>query len=172
MEHEEIKALLEKYWVAETTLEEEKRIAAYFRGGEVEPAMEPYRAFFDYIEEEAAVVAPEGFEERMLERLGAGRVGVLRRIQFGYAAAAAIMVCVASVFLVVQLSQGRMEIPRSGGRGAVAEIKDTYDDPEKAFAAVQRALMMASEHMNEGEKITRKNMHRLNNNFNVYEQLK
>jgi hypothetical protein len=157
MEHEEIKTLLEKYWAAETTLEEEKRIAAYFRGGEVDPALEAYRAFFDYIVEEAAVVAPEGFEERMLERLGAGVT--VRRLRVGYAAAAAIMVFVASVALVVRMSGER-------------EIKDTYDDPEKALAAVQRALMIASEHINEGEKITQKNMHRLNNNFNAYEQLK
>lgn len=159
MEHEEIKALLEKYWAAETTLEEEKRIAAYFRGREVDPALEPYRAFFDYIEEEGAVVAPEGFEERMLDRLGVGRERVLRRLRVGYAAAAAIAVCIISIFLVV----------RSSGGG---EIKDTYDDPEKAFAAVQHALMVASEHMNQGEKLTEKNMNRLNNNFNAYEQLK
>jgi hypothetical protein len=159
MEHEEIKALLEKYWAAETTVEEEKKIAAYFGEGEVDPALEPYRAFFDYIEEEAAVVAPDGFEERMLERLGTGQGNVVRRLRFGYTAAAAVMVCLVSVALVVKMS----------GRD---EIKDTYDDPEKAFAAVQRALMVASEHMNQGEKMTEKNMNRLNNNFNAYEQLK
>ncbi|WP_431210515.1 hypothetical protein ACQ86N_31615 [Puia sp. P3] len=158
MENEEIRVLLEKYWAAETTLDEEKRIADYFRGGEVDPSLEPYRAFFDYIGEEAAVVAPEGFEERMLERL-TERGPVVRRIKFGYAAAAAITVCIISVFLVVKQS----------GAG---EITDTYDDPEKAFAAVQRALLVASSRMNEGEKITQKNMHRLNNNFNAYEQLK
>jgi hypothetical protein len=157
MENEEIKILLEKYWAAETTLDEEKRIAGYFRRGEVDPALEPYRAFFDYIGEEAAVVAPEGFEQRMLARLDRGPV--VRGMRIGYAAAAAIMVCIISVFLVV----------RQSGAG---EVTDTYDDPEKAFAAVQRALMVASAHMNEGEKITQKNMHRLNNNFNAYEQLK
>jgi hypothetical protein len=159
MEHEEIKALLEKYWAAETTVEEEKRIVAYFQGGEVDPGLEPYRAFFDYIREEAAVVVPEGFEERMLERLGAGQGAVVRRLGVGYAAAAAIVVCIISLFLVVKTSGGD-------------EIKDTYDDPEKALAAVQRALMVASEHMNQGEKMTEKNMNRLNNNFNAYEQLK
>jgi len=159
MEHEEIKALLEKYWAAETTLEEEKRIAAYFQRGEVDPVLEPYRAFFDYIEEETTVVAPEGFEERMLERLGAGKGNVVRQLRVGYAAAAAILVCIISLFLVVKTSGGD-------------EIIDTYDDPEKALAAVQRALMVASKHMNEGEKMTEKNMNRLNNNFNAYEQLK
>jgi len=88
-----------------------------------------------------------------------GRAPVVRSMRIGYAAAAAIVVSIISVFLVVK---------QSGG----GEIKDTYDDPEKAFAAVQRALLVASEHMKEGENITQKNMHRLNNNFNVYEQLK
>ncbi len=46
----DIEALLDKYFDAETSLEEEKILKAYFRSGEVEPHLESYRplfAFFD-----------------------------------------------------------------------------------------------------------------------------
>jgi len=77
-------------------------------------------------------------------------------------------VCVV-FFLVVRLSRDRAgEAPRitSGiNPQAAVAIKDTYDDPEKALAAVRHALLIASTHMNEGKNITQKNMYRLNNSW-------
>ncbi|HXO76989.1 MAG TPA: hypothetical protein VN824_17160 [Puia sp.] len=157
-----IRRLLEKYFLAETTLEEENVIAEYFRSGEVDPELMQYAAFFEYIEEEKQVSPGKDLEKRILERVGLAEAPV-RRIKFGYAAAAAMLLCVCSLFLVVQLSGDKVkvsEVPQ-----AAAVIKDTYDDPEKALAAVRRALLVASTHMNEGKNITQKNMSRLNNSW-------
>lgn len=152
--------LLEKYWLAETTLEEEKALAEYFGGGEVATEHLPYRPFFDYIDEERQVSPGEDFEKRILERVGLGPATV-RKIRFGYAAAAAMLLCVCSLFLVVRLSRDQVdEMPR-----AAVAVKDTYDDPEKALAAVRRALLVASAHMNEGKNITQKNMYRLHSSW-------
>jgi len=191
----EIRRLLEKYWLAETTLEEERVLADYFKGGDVDAELLSYAAFFEYIDEEKQVSPGEGFEERILERVGLepaaaqgggrhgmGKVPVLapvRRLRFGYAAAAAVLLCVCSLFLVVRLSRDRVDevkMAASGGVGrpgkggaaggvVTATIKDTYDDPEKALAAVRRALLVASVHMNKGKNITQKNMYRLNNSW-------
>lgn len=165
-----IRALLEKYWQAETTVEEEKVITDYFRGKDVDPELAQYAPFFDYIEEEKQVAPGEDFEARILERvglaegreMGAGRRTLVRRLNFGYVAAAALVLCVCSLFLVVRL------VKTDGiddGVIAVTSIKDTYDDPEQALAAVRRALLVASAHMNEGKSITQKNMYRLNNSW-------
>ena len=173
----EIKRLLEKYFLAETTLEEEKVLADYFRAGEVDAELLQYAPFFEYIEEEKQVSPGEDFEERILARLGLAHgmgsvaaaaeeesvpvLAPVRRLRFGYATAAAVLLCVCSLFLVVRLSRDRVdEVPR-----AAVAIKDTYDDPEKALAAVRRALLVASVHMNEGKNITQKNMYRLNNSW-------
>jgi len=153
----EIKLLLEKYFLAETTLEEERVVADYFRSGEVDTELLQYAPFFEYIDEEKQVSPGEDLEERILERVGL--VAPVRRLRFGYAAAAAVLLCVSSLFLVVQLSN------RSGDEVKVATIKDTYDDPEKALEAVRHALLVASTHMNEGKNITQKNMNRLNNSW-------
>src|SRR5260221_13166972 len=66
----DIKALLEKYWRAETTLEEEKGIADYFRGKDVDAELAPYRSFFDYVEEEKQIRPSEDFEARILAHVG------------------------------------------------------------------------------------------------------
>jgi hypothetical protein len=173
MEHEPIKALLEKYWLAETTVEEEKTIADYFRGGDIDPVLEPYRPFFDYIEEESQVSPSPDLETRILAAVQPVRS--LWGLKTGYAAAAAVILCVSSLFLALQLSRD----PETPGTPQVAQtpattaptqiaqttIKDTYDDPEKALAAVRRALLVASTAMNEGKGITEKNMHRLNTSW-------
>jgi len=57
MEHTIIKALLEKYWLAETTVGEERTLAAYFRGPDVDPGLEPFRDLFAYFAEEAGLEA-------------------------------------------------------------------------------------------------------------------
>ncbi|MBS1663493.1 MAG: hypothetical protein JST68_20795 [Bacteroidetes bacterium] len=153
MEHERIKLLLEKYWAAETSLEEEGEIALYFREGDVAPELEGFRAFFDYIEEENRVSIGDDFEKKILERLSP-----VRRFNFGLvAAAAALLICVSSLFLVVEKPAPPVV--------AIVEVRDTYDDPEKALAAVRKALLVASRHMNEGAGITEKNMDRLNNSW-------
>jgi len=172
MEHEKIKALLEKYWLTETTVEEEKVIADYFRGTDIDPALEPYRPFFGYIEEESQVAPSPDFEARILASVQP--IKPLWGTKIGYAAAAAVLMCVSSLFLVVQMSQspetpggqGKPQIeggPQMAGRPAV--MVDTYDDPEKALAAVRKALLTASTAMNEGKGITQKNMHRLNTSW-------
>jgi hypothetical protein len=191
----EIRRLLERYFLAETTLEEEKVLADYFKGEDVDAEFLPYAAFFEYIDEEKQVSPAEGFEERILARVGLepataqGGGGLVmegvpilapvRRLRFGYAAAAAMLLCVSSLFLVVRLSRDRVDevkVAASGGVGTpgkvgtpdgvvTATIKDTYDDPEKALAAVRHALLVASVHMNEGKNITQKNMYRLNNSW-------
>jgi hypothetical protein len=161
----EIKRLLEKYWLAETTLEEEKVLADYFRSGEVDVELLQYAPFFEYIDEEKQVSPGEDFEERILESVGLA--APVRRLRFGYAAAAAVLLCVSSLFLVVQLSSrsgDEVKVAASGGVVS-ATMKDTYDDPEKALEAVRHALLVASTHMNEGKNITQKNMYRLNNSW-------
>lgn len=148
----EIKDLLEKFWLAETTLEEEARLAEYFHSGEVAPELEQYRAFFDYVEEEKAVKPSVDLEARILEKIDFHAAPVRPLWKMGYSVAAAVMVAVVSVFLVVRMG-GEPKRERVKEVVKVKEIKDTYDDPEKALAAVKRALLVASVHMNEGKKI-------------------
>lgn len=212
MEQAMIAALLEKYWLAETSVEEEEQLAAYFRQPVVAPELEPFRHVFVYFASEALVVPDDDLGDRILERIAkleqggerpaAGSEGPgslpaagmrplrnaesmpVRRLsaRWGWAAAAAIVLGV-GVYLAVAPSggsrafdgagDGRAALSKQGGgttalsgRGAgVKEVKDTYDDPKLALAALQKALLAVSTKMNRGKKITQAQIGRMSESW-------
>lgn len=178
MEHTAVKALLEKYFLAETTVEEEKALAAYFRGPDIDPGLEPFRELFAYFEEEAKITPGEDFESRILERIHRETAApatsipaarpVIRWWNPAYAAAAAVILSI-GLFLMYQPSRTAgsatgpdvaVENPSIPAQPGVA-ITDTYDDPQQALAAVRHALLVASTRMNQGKNIAQKNVSRL-----------
>jgi len=132
MERQRIAALLEKYWQAETTVEEERELAEYFRGSGVPPEWESYREIFSFFEQEAQVQPGEHLEERIMQRISPRP----QQRTAWWAAAAAIL-------LVTTLIQLFQPAPK-------AAVADTYDDPQQALAAVRKALFTVSKKMNEG----------------------
>jgi hypothetical protein len=192
MEQAEIKALLERYWRAETSLEEEQRLADYFLLAETDPELRPLQNLFQWREEEAQVKAPGDFDIRMLQRISAevpeARISAEVPVSTGklvysirFAAAAAIILCIGLSFLVVLTAPQKDRDPgtavatvvpgRDAANGEAVALrsgqvmKDTYSDPRQAFAAVRHALLMASARINEGQRITQKNITRLHNSW-------
>jgi len=149
MEKAIIIALLEKYWRAETTLEEERQLADYFKTAGSDADLEPYNALFAYFEEESRITPSPDLEARILRSITPVR-------HFGWsmmAAAAAILVVVGSLFL---LNGGRGAGPEESRAVTADVVRDTYDNPEQALSAVRHALLIASNHLNEGKQIINK----------------
>lgn len=178
MEQEKIKELLEKYWAAETTLEEERILAEYFRQTEVPAGLEAMQGVFAWRDDEAGVKVGADFDRRLLRRIGemerggvesrvermegAGSKGI--RLMFRFAAAAAIILCLGIGLLVPVMSPG----PRQSSvvaKKTATTITDTYSDPQQALAAVRQALLVASVRINEGKHITQKNITRFHNSW-------
>lgn len=188
MEQQTIAALLEKYWLAETTVEEEKILAAYFRQSEIAPEWESCRQLFAYYEEEAKVVPGEDLGNRIMERIrelegGPGIVRQLRhRLKWSYAAAAIVILGVSLFLMYPALTrndqpqgvvgsgkslQGLISDTDTGVRaGNGASVSDTYEDPQQALAAIQKALLTVSVKMNQGKHLTQQHMDRLNDSWN------
>ena len=187
MDHETIMRLLDRYWLAETSVEEEKALAAYFRGPDIDPRLEPFRDLFAYFEEEAQVTPGKDFESRILERIlreeaaataiqdphtsqallrsaASSRVFSTRSwLNTSYAAAAAVILAIGA-YLMYQPApsvSGPGTATAAAANPAASAIKDTYDDPQQALAAIRHALLTASVRMNQGKDITKKNMDRL-----------
>jgi hypothetical protein len=182
MEQAKIRALLEKYWQAETTVEEEKVLAEYLGQPEIPADLEPVRGFFAWREEEAELKPGADFDRRMLRRIaemehagGSGERGrvdereldkVVERMRgkvvpgfaVRFAAAAAIILCLGIGLLIPAISPGP-------GVEVGGPVQDTYTDPNQALAAVRRALLVASVRMNEGKHITQKNITRLHDSW-------
>jgi hypothetical protein len=187
MEQAEIKALLDKYWQAEASLEEERQLADYFRRPEIDPALEPLRSLFDWRAEEAELTPGEDFDRRMLERIGHHDASIgqsrmptvpvrpLRLPSIGFAAAAAVLLCICISFLLTVSGPGptparnvatSASLPAvTPSHAAVHEVKDTYDDPQQALAAVRHALLIASNGISKGRHITQKNINRFHNSW-------
>ena len=134
MEREQVAQLLEKYWQVETTVEEERMLAEYFQGTDVPLEWETYREVFSFYEQERGVRPGEGLEERIMEQ-----VRPRPRLRYAWWAAAAVIV----MGLGLSLYQGDRPVAKTA-------YKDTYDDPQQALAAVQKALLVASRNMNKG----------------------
>jgi len=139
MEREQVAQLLEKYWQVETTVEEEKMLAEYFRGTDVPLEWASYREIFSFYEQEKEVTPGEELEERIMEQV---RPRV--RLRGAWWAAAACIVLLLGLEPLFRMSEGKRVEQR------VVVVKDTYDDPQQALAAVQKALLIASRNMNKG----------------------
>ncbi|HLI92569.1 MAG TPA: hypothetical protein VKU83_03130 [Puia sp.] len=190
MEPVEIRGLLEKYWLAETTVAEEEQLAAWFRQQQEIPAdLEPLRELFTWRVEESQVVAGEDLDRRILQRISRMESGGTV-IPFRMAAAAAVVVSLAMGLLIaVTAPRSNSTLPgaarrdaapgaalvqvekdngqKTGGQDATLRVKDTYTDPRQALAAVRNALLLASVRINEGAQITQKNITRLHNSWEV-----
>lgn len=177
MEQAKIAALLEKYWQAEATVEEEKQLADYFRQPAIPPEWEPWRNVFAYFEAEGQVTPGKDFEDKLLERIhrmettGAG-LPISRTLPTGSApvlslsrrapwwAAAAVIVL---AFGISRLGDRPGQTATSASSVTLSTaIKDTYDDPQLALAAIQRALHTASAKMNQGTTMAQKQIDRMN----------
>lgn len=131
MELDNIRLLLDRYFEGETTLEEEKTLAAYFASADVADDLLPYRPMFGYFAE-AREMEPERTMVLPVKR---------NRMRWIPAAASVVLLLGAGTFAYFHYE----ETPRSQELG-------TYDDPEVAFQETQKALKMLSHHVNSGVK--------------------
>lgn len=139
MELKAIEQLVEKYLEAETTLQEEAQLRAYFSSGDVAPHLKEYAPMFAYFsiakeenytgEKGLRKAVPDRSEVRSLEDPGGERKKV-----YSWVAVAASIVLMAGVFL--------QENPHS-------EF-GSYEDPEVAMEETVKALNMVSQLMNSG----------------------
>ena len=138
MERERIAALLEKYWQADTTVEEERELAEYFRGPDVPAEWESHRQLFAFFEQGAEMLPGPELEKRILDGIRP------RRHMVWWAAAAAILLMLGIEPLFRQVPEKTPVVQ------SASVTKDTYDDPGQALAAVRKALLTASKKMNKG----------------------
>jgi hypothetical protein len=137
MDSKTIEALLEKYWNAETTLEEEQQLKEYFASGNVSDAMQSPAALFRFFHAEKNKSLNENFETVVTKELRKRHEGkIISMVSFRNIAriAAGIVVVVAATYFI------RNEVRKSYPQ----ELQDTYSDPQMAFEETKKALMMIS----------------------------
>lgn len=128
MELSKIEELLEKYFEAETSIEEEKLLQKYFTSNNVASHLEPYKSIFGFFENEKQI---EAREIKIVKKSG----NSFRWLSI----AASLLIMFGIGFTVFS-------------KDLKSEDLGTYDDPEEAFLATQKALALVSKNVNKGIK--------------------
>jgi len=132
MEFNKIGDLLEKYFQGETSIAEEKELKNYFSSPNVAQHLEQYKPMFGYFsqvkEQKSTQTIPLKTKKRNVAWLS-------------IAASVVVLLGVGTYFYVSE----------KNAAPAVAQTElGTYDDPEEALAATQKALALLSSNVNVG----------------------
>lgn len=152
MDYRYIEQLLDRYFAAETSLEEESILQSFFSQKEIPSGMEKYRDLFVFRQEEQQTVLGEDFDNRILKMVEgqpqtivkARQISLNQRLMPLFKAAA-----VVAVFLSLgQAAQFSLGEDRAEDEINYANYKDTYEDPSVAYDKVESALQLVGESFN------------------------
>ncbi|RYF97675.1 MAG: hypothetical protein EOO02_20435 [Chitinophagaceae bacterium] len=144
MEPGRIKELLERYWQAETTVQEEAELKEYFKEYVKENEElndDEAIPFFKYVEEETNVVLPDDFNEQLQSTI----LKKGRPVRFIYP-----LLKIAAVLLIA-FSVIYFFVPNRKPQTIAFNEADTFDDPQQAYLETRRALLLISNHLNAGK---------------------
>ncbi|MBK8634340.1 MAG: hypothetical protein IPN72_12580 [Saprospiraceae bacterium] len=146
MNTEYIKSLLDKYFEAQTTIEEEKELKNYFNSGSIDPRFDKVAILFKVFKAESEIETQAKFESpsvvRNIEVKKEAKVFTLQRY---LKIAAAVIVLALSSFLVVKytLNNTVEETPK-------IEVANYIEvtDPDEAMAYTEDALKILAKVFN------------------------
>ncbi len=145
MDSKQIEQLLEKYWNAETSLEEEQELHRFFQREGVQENLKETAALFRYFEIEKTRTLSEIFDasvtNQIKQRQGGKIVSMTNWFQIARVAAG-VLVVVAAVYLIGH------EVRKSSPN----EITDTESDPKLAFEETKKALLMISKNFGKAQR--------------------
>jgi len=146
MELDKIENILEKYFQGETTIAEENQLKEYFSSSNVAQHLEQYKPIFGYFSQ---VKQQKSTQEIPLKTKK-------RNVAWLSIAASVVVLLGAGTYFLVS---------KNNTAPAVAQTElGTYDDPEEALKATQKALALLSNNVNVGIESVRY--------INEYEQSK
>lgn len=131
MEFDRMEALLEKYFEGETSIAEEKELKDYFSSSDVAPHLEQYRPLFGY------------FAEAKEQKFSNTLLLISKRSKTVWWSIAASVAVFIGVGIYTYFNTMDVVVKENTELG-------TYDDPEEAFEATQKALAMLSNNVNVG----------------------
>ncbi|MDB4582593.1 hypothetical protein N9164_05530 [Draconibacterium sp.] len=133
MELQEIQQLLQRYFNGDSSIEDERTLEAYFQSGEVAKEVAEYGEFFGGISELANVVDDSSIEEDVMDYILESEHQEkkrFRKLWINVTGIAASVIIVLGGFLFYQEQQ--------------KPFKDTFDDPDQAYAYAEQTLQFIS----------------------------
>lgn len=158
MDYKYIEQLLERYWKAETSLEEENILHAFFSQGQVPEHLAQYKFLFDFQKNRQNLHISENFANRIMQRVEnieekpvvAKRIPLIVRLR-PFLNAAAVVAVVMLVGMAAQHSFNGENTP-SWDYNAQS-YTDTYDTPEAALDETMNAFRIIGNGLRTAEAI-------------------
>jgi hypothetical protein len=142
MKNKDVILLLEKYYKGETSVDEESSLKEYFRNENIPEVFRVEQDIFAYYSKKQTVPEPsKGFDERLIEALenadfSDGRLRMRKMLLAVTGIAAGLLILTGTWFIFVRNT----------------DPKDTFSDPEIAYAEAVKILHDVSYRLNSGTR--------------------
>ena len=137
MESQRIHILLQKYFEAESTLDEENDLINYFNSGEVEEELKPFVPIFSGLKD-LAVNEDEGLGEDLMNYILESEHKEKVRYRWMWQMVTAVAAAVILVMLGVNFYSNQ------------SQWEDTFTDPKQAYAEASKTLEFVAGKYNKG----------------------
>ena len=143
----EIRKLLDRFYLGETTLEEEKILQKYFSSASVPEELMSDRDLFRSLENAGdSVAVPEGLNQKILDVIDQQEKKVVRTRRISVFSLSGLA---AGLLVVIALYVGYFRADKPALLAA-NQISDTYEDPQDAYEEARRTLAYVSAKLNTG----------------------
>ena len=150
MDFQKIDELLEKYWNADTSPEEEATLRRYFSENEVPHHLKGVAGLFrQYQADRQFKNLDPDFDTELLQNISGQRKPFAWRPLLRIAAVLTIFL-LAALLLKQHLLTPQAMKPAHVAHTQVQDTTDTYQDPQLAYEQTKQALLLLSSLMNEG----------------------
>ncbi len=145
MDLQTIDELLEKYWNAETTPEEEATLRQYFSEHEVPRHLQGVAQLFrQYQADQHFKKLDAAFDDKVLKEISS------RKSRFDWQPFLRIAAVLTLFLMAALLLKQSLLPPPETEQVKVVQAEDTYTDPRLAYEQTKQALLLVSSLMNEG----------------------
>jgi hypothetical protein len=144
-----MKALIEKYFEGDTSLEEEAQLRAYFNGEAVDEELRAYQPLFQHFASERELALSDDFDEKLFQKMEPVEAKVVQlrtwpKQLLRIAAVGAVLVV--TMFYLWKPSQPQTH------QAAVDWSKYEITDERQAYEETVKALKLVSSKLNKGSK--------------------
>ena len=153
MDYKQIELFLERYWLCETSLEEERMLRYFFIGDDVPVHLLLYKDLFCYQSIQHEQELGEEFDEKIFGAISDPVVFIKPVVDRKWFVP--LLRATAIVLSVVFLGNLAQDIfPSQKSEYDYDNYTDTYDNPDIAYQQVSSALLMVSEKINTSKNVT------------------
>jgi hypothetical protein len=143
----EIRKLLDRFYLGETSLEEEKILQKYFSSASVPEELMPDRDLFRSLGDASdSVAVPEGLNQKVLDVIDQQEKKMVRTRRISVFSLSGLA---AGLLVVIALYVGYFR-DDSPGLLASNHMIDTYEDPQDAYEEARRTMAYVSAKLNTG----------------------